>query len=415
MLSETVAIDGENNLNMFIDSSAPETIALLQSIGTENVIFGAGRIGWAVSRAAHRLGVPIVAFCDNNPELVGGLIQGIPILSPEQALVRHPNAFYFIAIASTYSLIPWLRERGLAGRCLTVGIIRVAFPEGSPDIPATVLTAADTAARSQKNLMREEGFFPQQLDLIVTDRCSLRCRDCCNHIPYVRNPANRDPVRLLRVLDGVLSCVDGVERLHILGGDGLMHPDIAWLTEQAAAREKIGKIVVFTNAVIPLDEARWASLGGGKASFHVTDYGLPAQKTDDFARAAARMGIACRVRREECWFQFRIGGPAHPDAERNRRVFLTCMANRCPSIYDERMYRCAPVHNAVGLGTVPDDPDNYIDLSDVAMGKNADRTRETMRTFLFDKTGMSACAHCSGVIPGAPRVEPAEQLRGRTE
>lgn len=62
------------------------------------IIFGGGRIGKYLHALLEReRGRQIAAFCDNNYKLLDTDIQGITVLSPEDAARKYPNAAYIIA------------------------------------------------------------------------------------------------------------------------------------------------------------------------------------------------------------------------------------------------------------------------------------------------------------------------------
>ena len=57
------------------------------------VVFGAGKLGHKLAGALHP-----VAFCDNNAKLWGTQIDGIPVVAPADAVKRHPDATFVVAI-----------------------------------------------------------------------------------------------------------------------------------------------------------------------------------------------------------------------------------------------------------------------------------------------------------------------------
>jgi FkbM family methyltransferase len=57
------------------------------------VVFGAGNLGRRIARAVNP-----ASFCDNNPSLWKGSIEGIPVLSPQDAIERYPEATFVVAI-----------------------------------------------------------------------------------------------------------------------------------------------------------------------------------------------------------------------------------------------------------------------------------------------------------------------------
>ena len=63
----------------------------------EVVIFGVGRYGKMIMKALKAGGIEgIKCFCDNNPNIVGLNIEGLPIVRPEEALKRYPDAVFVI-------------------------------------------------------------------------------------------------------------------------------------------------------------------------------------------------------------------------------------------------------------------------------------------------------------------------------
>lgn len=64
--------------------------------GKPLVLFGAGGIGRKTAAGLTRLGTPPLAFSDNNPQLWGTQIQGIPVLSPQQAAERYGKTAAFL-------------------------------------------------------------------------------------------------------------------------------------------------------------------------------------------------------------------------------------------------------------------------------------------------------------------------------
>lgn len=64
---------------------------------TELVLFGAGRYGEIVLSALKGEGIRSVrCFCDNSDKAIGNDIDGLEVLSPQDAVKRYPNACFVI-------------------------------------------------------------------------------------------------------------------------------------------------------------------------------------------------------------------------------------------------------------------------------------------------------------------------------
>lgn len=396
--------------SFFLETSLPRILALLRRPSSQTIIFGAGVMGKAILEAADRHGIPITAFCDNNPRLHGSGIGGIEILPPQKAAADFPNAFFFIAVPRLFSIIPQLKSLGLAGRCLTIDILKESVTPGLPALPGYIATTIDGTAYEQKALDFDgvAGSHLSLLTLVITDHCTLNCRHCSHRIPYIARPRHRDRESLLKNLDAFLSCVDGVHTLSLSSADSLTHPKAAPLTREFLGRDKIHTVSVWTNAIIPFNAEQWRGFEKNTVSFHVTDYNHPRQKIAEFSAAAAEAGIRTHVSRRE-WTEIGIlDRPA--SSEEASRMFQLCQLSMCITINNDRLYRCSMVPNAVAEGLMPDDDDNHIDLSKIS-DRNGERNRRDIHRFLFDKTSMSACAYCTGGRPGRRNtVEVAAQM-----
>lgn len=134
------------------------------------VLFGAGRLGMLCARALRRGGVPLAAFCDGNPSLVGSSLDGVPILSAEDASARFGgDALFCISIwtgsarESMCQRIRYLRDLG----CRHVaGYPALVWAHGREETP---FHSFDLPSRMLKN--RTE--FLALADLLADER-SLR-------------------------------------------------------------------------------------------------------------------------------------------------------------------------------------------------------------------------------------------------
>jgi FkbM family methyltransferase len=77
------------------------------------VIFGCGQLGRFVLPALRRAGIEPLAYCDNNPHRWGTAIDGVPVVSPADALSRHADrAFVLLAAYNASAIQRQLQESG---------------------------------------------------------------------------------------------------------------------------------------------------------------------------------------------------------------------------------------------------------------------------------------------------------------
>ncbi len=122
--------------------------------GTPLVLFGAGNLGRMAMRGLKRLGIPPIAFADNNPKLWGTEIEGIPLLAPADAAARFSSAAFIVTIWTGEGCDTMGQRRA---QLLSLGCFRVVpfgllfwkhpdifLPHYAMDLPHRVLEDADT-------------------------------------------------------------------------------------------------------------------------------------------------------------------------------------------------------------------------------------------------------------------------------
>jgi FkbM family methyltransferase len=60
------------------------------------VLFGAGRLGRKMARALRGVGVPLAAFADSGPARWGEIVDGLPVLAPQEAAGRFGTTHAFV-------------------------------------------------------------------------------------------------------------------------------------------------------------------------------------------------------------------------------------------------------------------------------------------------------------------------------
>jgi len=148
------------------------------------VIFGAGGLGRKIARGLSNMGHSPLAFCDNNPRLWNTEIEGIRVLSVNDAIAVFPAAVFMIAIWHP-SRTEGLRRRAAALRelgCKDVTCFIPLFwkypelflPNMFWDVPQR-LAGEESAAQSGRNLLDKAGQeeFDRQLHFHLSGDASV--------------------------------------------------------------------------------------------------------------------------------------------------------------------------------------------------------------------------------------------------
>lgn len=92
--------------------------------------------------------------------------------------------------------------------------------------------------------------FVPQLELVLTTRCTLRCKDCSNLIQYYSDPVDFDADVLLQDIKTLTNAVDGIGQVVLMGGEPLMHRSLDSILQGVINEPKIGSVHVVSNGTI---------------------------------------------------------------------------------------------------------------------------------------------------------------------
>jgi len=85
---------------------------------------------------------------------------------------------------------------------------------------------------------KDDKFHVSNVDIVITERCSLKCKDCANLMQYYARPNNSDHELLFRSVDKLMKCIDNLYEFRVLGGDPFMNKKMY---------EIINKLTVYEN------------------------------------------------------------------------------------------------------------------------------------------------------------------------
>ena len=73
----------------------------------------------------------------------------------------------------------------------------------------------------------DDKIYMRSLDIMITTKCSLKCRNCSNLMQYYVDPANTDYEKIISSLKTINENVDSISEYRIIGGEPLMNKNWA--------------------------------------------------------------------------------------------------------------------------------------------------------------------------------------------
>lgn len=208
-----------------------------------------------------------------------------------------------------------------------------------------------------------------RVEIFVTSYCPLKCEKCIAYIPYFKSYEHTPLDDLKRDADCLLSKVDYIYKYKVLGGDGLVYPDLKEYIEYVCNnyRYKIGSIRIGTNGtIIPTDDLLDVCREHD-VMLDVSDYRCTIgerSKIEEIVDKCNYKGVAVDVKRTgEQWLD--MGFPRKLPGEKNdeslRKHYSLC-AMFCRDFDDGKLYHCCSNFAAVKAGLFPADENDYFDF-----------------------------------------------------
>ena len=236
------------------------------------------------------------------------------------------------------------------------------------------------------------------LDLVITECCSLKCRDCSNLMQYYKHPENIATESIINDLDTLLGSVH-IGELKILGGEPFVNQKglcevLRFLSEKHSS--SVDTISIITNGtIIPDGECLNTIKDNPKTQVVFSNYGSLSTHQDEFIRLCDDNKIRYNVI-DESFYWFDFGRPIEYDESDAYvyRQYKQCYNRKyCNTLYRGGLYACPRQAHGIRLGLIPDSKDEYVDLYDPSF-QNADDLKRAVFRFSNRKAALTACRYC---------------------
>ena len=90
-------------------------------------------------------------------------------------------------------------------------------------------------------------------------------------------------------------------------------------------------------------------------------------------------------------------------------MFKNCCVNDVLGLLNGKLYRCPFSANAMNLGSIPINGDDFVDLSDNS--KSLQTIKNEILALYRDKEYLTACSYCNGRDYSTPEIDAAIQTK----
>ena len=388
---------------------------VIKDNGKQVVLFGAGQIGEMCLYAMKQKKIDVDFFCDSMERKQGTEIDGIRVLSPKNLRKLDPETNIFISNNYISVVNEQLQKDNFNNIYNCVELFE------NTDFTNSKLTIQPTKIERwvafYKNMALKDKFMSKgllnikSLDVQITERCSLKCKDCSNLMQYYTNPQNSELNVMLKSIDRFIECVNKVYEFRVLGGDPFMNKELHKVINHLINYDKVQKIAIYTNARFVPKGENIECLKNKKVVVDISNYGLldpKKKKVNEFIKVLKTKKIKYSVALVNDWQD--CGGITKfqkRSKEELYRIFNNCCNSDILSLLHGKLYRCPFSANAANLNATPYEKTDVVDLFDENIP--IEELKIKIKELTYDKKSLMACNYCNGRDYQTARIDAAIQ------
>ena len=387
----------------------------LRESGLPVIISGAGIVGEELFAICRHEGIDVACFCDGSTKASHSSCCGKEVIYTPDLQSRYEDALILISAAAIKDVVDLLHAMGFS-RWIAGGVLlKDQDLSQSAELDYRKF-AIENCIVCHDGFLNRDKIFIRSVDLIITERCSLRCKDCSNLMQYYQHPRNVETGELLEAIDAFFKVVDAVMDFRLIGGETFMNRQWPVFVERLTTGRRpsdpdVKRVVLYTNGTIVPNAGQLDCLKDDRVLVIATDYGEGlSRKLSQLKQLFQQNGIHHHVLQIEEWLDCAGIKAHHRTDDENRQLFKMCCAKNMLTLSDGKLFRCPYSANAARLSAVPDVKSDYVDLYEAQLDADGIlATRKKMRDYLLDKDFLTVCDFCSGRPLAGREVPPAVQ------
>ncbi len=254
----------------------------------------------------------------------------------------------------------------------------------------------------------------------VGTKCTLKCKDCCNLIPYV-NPVSYSTKKILDNLSYITKDIV-VETLQIQGGEPFTHKEIDSIIEFCALNPNIHKIEIASNGTVFPNKRTIDVIKeyNDKIVLRFSDY-ICNRKKRQIIADRLKNDYNVSVQNYEFiydtgeWFDLGdINNIKETDIQKKEKTYSDCPNKSCWTLADDYLAGCGRMISYLQLKNETIKDNNIINVSELRENNYPfidvyQKFEERYRTFVSDLCGY--CRISDKLIPAGIQIDSEERKK----
>lgn len=264
------------------------------------------------------------------------------------------------------------------------------------------------ALRYYSNKFFSHNIYFRYIEIPITTKCTLNCKECCNLIQYYQQPYHISSTDIVNDIRKLSIVSKEILQLRLLGGEPLLHPELSNIVEQILEFNNIKDIQIVTNGTLVFDEKTLNVLKrSSRISVDISNYEEMSIKKNLLIEQLELNHIRYITQRE------RIFWTAQADCsyrKRNKEQLESVLAKcdmDCISMLNGKIHLCPRSSHGMDLKIIPDNNKDYYNLRQMQSKREAKKSIYK----LLNTKSITACNYCDTYRwRDLPEVKAAEQI-----
>lgn len=374
------------------------------------IIFGTGNLGSLCLHALKQKNIEPICFVDTNFSNWDKKFNGYDVISPDKL----KNNFN-----DKHVLISSLNFKYLRRQLSQLEIKKIHYCDNvfsNFNLNGSNTTWSHDRCKVQLDLYNfaitsfedKKKLSIQSLDLVLTEKCSLKCKDCSNLMQFYAKPVDEDYNQLIESLDKFMKTVDYVYEIRLIGGEPFMYKKIDEVLNKILTYKNCGNIIVYTNGTIVPNEQKLKTFKNDKIYFKISNYGSISRNVEKLEKTLKEKKIHYITERITKWQDCAKIESYDRPLELTKQIFGNCCVNEALTLLHGKLYLCPFAAHAENLHAIPRAPEDSIDL---LTSEHSDNLKKKIRNLAFEREYLEACKSCNGRDHNVASVDAAIQTK----
>ncbi len=228
--------------------------------------------------------------------------------------------------------------------------------------------------------------------LCITNRCTLKCKNCAAFINKYQNKADYEKDSLIVNFAKIVDAVDGITELELMGGEPFLHREFGEILRWCIGQKKIHGVKIITNGTILPRPEIWELLKNSKVKLVIDDYGTLSGKLNHICEMAEQYGIHFERQKLQTWYQIEPICKKNLTVEEMQEIYYNCVFKTSIGMTNGKFYHCNVSGHMHNTGLLPDEEVEYIQIENKDW--QTDELRREIKSFL-SKQYLRACSYCN--------------------